>query len=204
MNIYILLDRSGSMMSKWDEAISSINGYIEELAKEKVMKKAVATIAVFDNFGGLSFDVLRDQHPIKKWVAIKPDEVIPRGTTPLHDAIGRLADRVGNDKPKKATVAIMTDGLENASREVSRKDAKSYLDLMRKKNFDVVFLGVDFDAFAQGASLGGAAGQTLNVDAGQFGAATRSFAGKTASYAATGKVSDWSDADRDAASDSTK
>ena len=28
MNVYILLDRSGSMATLWDEAIGSINGYV--------------------------------------------------------------------------------------------------------------------------------------------------------------------------------
>lgn len=31
MNVYILLDRSGSMSSLWNEAIGSINGYVETI-----------------------------------------------------------------------------------------------------------------------------------------------------------------------------
>ena len=33
MNVYILLDRSGSMSSLWSEAIGSINAYVEKLPK---------------------------------------------------------------------------------------------------------------------------------------------------------------------------
>ena len=33
---FILLDRSGSMSSMWDEAISSVNVYMKKLAEEKI------------------------------------------------------------------------------------------------------------------------------------------------------------------------
>ena len=35
MNIYVLIDRSGSMATKWDEAIGAVNSYIEALAGKK-------------------------------------------------------------------------------------------------------------------------------------------------------------------------
>lgn len=198
MNIYMLIDRSGSMASKWDEAIGSVNGYIEELAKKKGTKKSKATVAVFDSQG--PFDVIRKVQPVKEWNPISNEDAQPRGMTPLHDAIGKLATLVNEDKPKAATVVIVTDGLENASREVSRADAKAFLDKFRKKKFDVVFLGADFDAFAQGASLGNATGQTLNVKTGNYGATMRSLAGRTQLYASTGDVVDFTDEDRAEAS----
>jgi hypothetical protein len=34
LNAYILLDRSGSMWSRWSGALSSVNAYVSELAKD--------------------------------------------------------------------------------------------------------------------------------------------------------------------------
>lgn len=34
MNVYILLDRSGSMGSLWEEALGSINGYVKGLTDD--------------------------------------------------------------------------------------------------------------------------------------------------------------------------
>ena len=67
---------------------------------------------------------------------------------------------------------------------------------MRDKNFDVVFLGADFDAFGEAASVGTQAGQTLNMTAGSYGVAAASLAERTSMYAKTGAIADFSDDDR--------
>ena len=197
MKIYMLLDRSGSMASKWGEAIGSINGYAKELAKKKTTKKAKATLAVFDALG--PFDVIRKAQRVSEWKDVTNKDAVPRGGTPLYDAVGKLIALVDKDKPKAATIVIVTDGYENSSREVSHKDAKAMLDRMRKKGFDVVFLGADFDAFAQSGSLGVAVGQTLNVKKGNYGKAMEGLAARTTAYASTGDVVDFTDQERAAA-----
>jgi hypothetical protein len=55
---------------------------------------------------------------------------VPRGTTAFLDAIGRTINTIGerldktpeSDRPGKVIVAILTDGLENASQEFKRKE----------------------------------------------------------------------------------
>jgi hypothetical protein len=47
MNVYFLLDSSGSMASIWDESISSSNGYIKNL------DAAVSNIAFTDEERGM-------------------------------------------------------------------------------------------------------------------------------------------------------
>ena len=52
---------------------------------------------------------------------------VPRGTTALYDAIGRTVNTLGlaalpeAERPSKVIIAILTDGLENASKEFSRE-----------------------------------------------------------------------------------
>ncbi len=80
MDIFILLDRTGSMAPQWVEAVSSVNTYVRELAKEGAGDRI--TLAAFDAYeSGMQFDILRDAMPITEWKEVGDDEVLPRGRT---------------------------------------------------------------------------------------------------------------------------
>ena len=66
MHAYILLDRSGSMQSLWDEALGSVNAYVKALATGS-KADAHVTFAVFDSHESLQFDVLRAGVPAATW-----------------------------------------------------------------------------------------------------------------------------------------
>lgn len=197
MNAYILLDRSGSMAGRWQEALGSLNGYIQELAKDKKVRRSKASVAVFDSVG---FDWLRKDVEVGDMKPLTPDEAGPRGGTPLYDAIATLVEAVDADKPKRASIIIITDGEENSSHKHHREAAKAMLDRMRSQGYDVVFLGVDFDAFRQAGALGTMAGQTLNTSAAGLVNTASVLAARSMNYAATGTVASFSDADRQKAS----
>src|SRR5437773_12384009 len=116
MNVYMLLDRTGSMSSIWAETLSSINAYVTRLADDKVDAKV--TLAMFDSNDGTQFDVIRRSADVKDWQPVTDREATPRGYTPLYDAIGRLMGLANGDTSDTASVIIVTDGQENASREV--------------------------------------------------------------------------------------
>lgn len=194
MKSYILLDRSGSMATRWAETIGSLNAYVEGLNEDKATKKAEVTVAAFDDRE--PFKILRSSVKASDWLIINNNEVNPRGMTPLYDAIGELVRTIRTDAPKKATIVIVTDGAENCSREIKKDSAKAMLDEMRGKSFDVVFIGADFDAFGQGADLGNMAGATLNMTTGNYATAMRCLSKRTSSYASTGVVDSFSDEDR--------
>lgn len=196
MNIYLLIDQSGSMARNWNETLGAVNGYVNGLASAKGLKQAKINVASFDSAGRLNFVELRRNVKIKEWIDITNKDAEPRGMTPLFDAIGRLNQWITDDAPKSATVAIITDGHENSSREIKKEDAKAMLDKLREKKFDIVFLGADFDAFGQAASVGTAAEQTLVMAEGSYAAGTKALAKRTVVYAATGNVTAWSDEDR--------
>lgn len=196
LSVYLLIDRSGSMASRWDETMGAINTYVESLATEKATKSAKATVAVFDGSHSLNFDVLRRSDDVASWKPISADEALPRGMTPLFDAIGRLRTMVNDEAPSKAVIAVVTDGAENDSKEVTRDGAKAALDTLRGKGYQVVFLGADFDAFGQAASVGTNAGQTIKMSAGNYAGTMRSMASQTTAYAVTGASMSWSDEDR--------
>jgi hypothetical protein len=199
MNVYMLLDRTGSMAPIWAETLSSINGYVEKLATDKV--DARITLAMFDSNDGTQFDVIRRTVDVKEWQPVTDREATPRGYTPLYDAIGRLMGLANADGGDRASVIIVTDGQENASHEVTRDGAKAMLDHARQKGWDVVFLGANFDAFSQAATLGGAAAQTLNIAPGAMQAAMAGLmASRARSYFIGGAPAAFSDEDRKTAS----
>jgi len=181
MGVYILLDRTGSMAPIWDEAVSSVNAYVKELGKDGAPDRV--TLAVFDAFdSGMQFDVLRDRVKIDEWKPVGAEEVLPRGMTPLLDALVRLiamAEEAGN--PKTAIV-VMTDGYENASREVSWKAAKAAIDRAVARKWQVNFLGANFDGIAQAESVGVSRERSMNYARGHGGRAMRSTAERHREY----------------------
>jgi Mg-chelatase subunit ChlD len=180
LKIYILIDRSGSMSANWTETIGAVNAYAAALG-EKGVKKGDITAAVFDNQE--PFKVIRSEVKIKEWTPISANEVLPRGMTPLFDAIGTLAQTIHLKAPKKATIVVVTDGLENASREITKDNAKKSIDDFKTKGYDVIFIGADFDAFGQSGGLGVLSGSTLNMTKGNYDQAFKSVANRSALYA---------------------
>lgn len=136
MNIYILLDRSGSMANHWEETIGSLNGYVNEL---KISTNII--LAAFDSNG---YDVIRNT-TAKGWENVSPKEISPRGGTPLYDASARMMWRILDDKPEKAIFLVLTDGEENQSRHFRQPDIKYLVSELDKKNYETIFLGANFD-----------------------------------------------------------
>jgi hypothetical protein len=59
LNAYILPDRSGSMANRWAESVSSINAYVQELAKGRRLDKFVMAILIHRDSGN-RFDQIAD------------------------------------------------------------------------------------------------------------------------------------------------
>jgi hypothetical protein len=184
---FILLDRSGSMATRWVEAISSVNAYVKELANTNV--DTGVTLAVFDtnSLGKLDFVILRDRITPPTWREVAGNEVYPRNGTPLNDATGELlnlAERGGYDK---VAIIIMTDGEENSSHEYTVEAIRARLDACRAKNWQVIFLGANFDNQRQAASFGNQAASTMVMPSGTMRASTQAVASKRAHYGVTGQ-----------------
>lgn len=192
---FILLDRSGSMSSLWDEALSSINAYVKKLADDKI--DTGVTLATFDgNAGRLAFEVIRDRIIPSTWKAVSSADATPRGMTPLSDATGQIVSLAKAGNYDKVAIIIMTDGAENASRELTVAQAKAALDECRAKNWQVIFLGANFDNASQASSYGNSAFATASVAKGSLGVATQSMASSRGAYASTGASMGFSDEEK--------
>ena len=102
----------------------------QELADDRV--DTGVTLAAFDKDGEqFKFEVIRDRIIPSTWKPVSLEDATPRGMTPLNDAIGRIVAlaKAGFNRVKydKLALIIMTDGLENASREYTHAAAKALL-----------------------------------------------------------------------------
>jgi ADP-heptose:LPS heptosyltransferase len=96
----------------------------------------------------------------------------------------------------KVAIIIMTDGAENSSRELSVAQAKALLDECRAKNWQVIFLGANFDNAAQATSYGTQASQTVQTSAKNMGATMASLSASRGAYAATGASMKFTDEEK--------
>lgn len=178
LNVYILLDRSGSMSNLWDEAIGSINGYVEGLSPTtKVM------LSVFDS---VSYDEIRNC-TVKNWVPVSTAESPPRGGTPLYDSCSKIMAKAEKDNAEKTLLVVMTDGYENSSKDVTHANIKNRMLEWDKKKWEIVFLGANFDSIGDvSASFDRGIGKSANYMPGTMVASLREFSAHTMAYASVG------------------
>src|SRR5262249_3146547 len=99
---------------------------------------------------------------VQEILPLNGDTFVPRNSTALLDAIGRTIDELGHnlsqlierDRPAQVIVAILTDGLENASRLYSWSDIGDRIKLQSEiYKWTFLFLGANQDAIATAAQL---------------------------------------------------
>lgn len=159
VHISIVLDRSGSMASIADDIVGGFNEFLREQRKRD--GEARVTLVQFD--GQDPFEILVDGRDLRDVQDLTRDRYQPRGMTPLLDATGRMILRIDNDVAARARkgepeedqiVVVVTDGLENASTEHTRKGVFELIEQRRAQGWAFVFLGADQDAYAEGTRMG--------------------------------------------------
>ncbi|HEX7071545.1 MAG TPA: vWA domain-containing protein [Rhodothermales bacterium] len=155
-HISFILDRSGSMESLRREAIGGFNAFVDSQRLEP--GTADLSLILFDH----EYLPTLENVDMKRVPHLTDETYVPRGTTALHDAIGRTIDDLGvqlaglpeSKRPEKVIVAILTDGLENASsRYTPRKVAQMIAHQREKYSWEFVFLGANQDAILTAQQL---------------------------------------------------
>lgn len=190
--LYIALDRSGSMSSRWEQAIETINEYVNGLKKEKIEGKV--TVVAFDTNSENKTDLVTmiENKSIAYFDPINHlGEVQPRGTTPLYDAAANVMDRALKNGAKRTVIAIMTDGHENASREYDQAAVKKKVETMTSLGYEVLFLGANFDVSSYTQSAGLSMQKMRNVDLNNVNARMmmyKDLSSTTTAYVKTGSA----------------
>lgn len=110
--------------------------------------------------------------------------VVPRGMTALNDAIGwalvDLDDRVSDGD--QVRVLIVTDGLENSSREWTTEGVKTLVEQRKVAGWDIAYMGANVDVATETATRG--INTSLRYDATDVG--VRAASVSMSSYLSTG------------------
>ena len=149
--VTLILDETGSMQSCKGAAITGFNQYLGRLRDEPAETQFTLTL-----FNSSKTEVRYQAVPVRNVHHLDVETYRPRDTTPLYDAIGRtlMAARQQAPAEMRKLCAILTDGLENASTEYTRKQIFDLIKSCEKDGWAFMYLGADHDVWAAGEDLG--------------------------------------------------
>jgi len=116
--------------------------------------------------------------PVQEVLGLTTETYVPRNCTALLDAIGttihdlgkRLSEIPEQDRPGQVIVSILTDGLENASRQFTWKDVAALIKQQTETyKWTFLFLGANQDAIATAAQISIAASNAATYAADAVG-----------------------------------
>lgn len=200
--IVVVLDRSGSMQSIKSDTIGGFNKFLED--QKKIKGKAEMTLVLFDD----QYEVAYENLDIQGVEDLNESTFLPRGLTALLDAIGKTINSTygdiksskKKDRPEQVIFVVITDGMENNSKEFSREAIFNMITEMKEKDkWEFMFLGANQDAISEGGQYGFDAGSSLSYAANEKGVSTSYMAmsDKIGLYRSTGKLKSFSDEDRE-------
>lgn len=154
--LVFILDRSGSMHGLEADTIGGFNLMLDK-QKEAGTDCRVTTV-LFNH----EIKTLHDRIPLGDVAPMTEKDFSVGGMTALCDAIGTTIDsvRAAQKRANKVSRAdqvlfvIITDGLENASKEYSSKAVKKKIKKLRDKGWEFIFLGANIDAVETADHLG--------------------------------------------------
>ena len=157
INLVFVIDKSGSMYSSRDDVTSGFKKTIDE---QKANKDGKVTVSLF------TFNEKVEQ----KYLGVDINDIekfhySPDGMTAMNDGIGTAIDKVGEwlydkdkrgaEMPGKTLVVVMTDGLENASKEYTLKQVQDKIkEQTEKYSWEFIYMGTDITTSKAADDLG--------------------------------------------------
>jgi uncharacterized protein YegL len=144
---HLVLDRSGSMASCWQEVRQVIDKQLLDLKRvqeENASSELIFSFCAFNNELRFAQDLMPVAQARMDW-----ELIFPNGSTSLNDAIGESIAYVKNkagaalsDADADVIVLVMTDGYENSSQVYSAKAAKELMEACEETGkWNFLFLG---------------------------------------------------------------
>lgn len=149
--VSLILDESGSMQSCKRAAIAGFNQYVKSLQDEPAPTWFTLTL-----FNARRTEVRYRGVPVATVQELDVETYRPQDTTPLYDAIGHTLAAARKEAPAgcKKLCVILTDGLENSSKEFTRQQIYALIKACEQEGWRFVYLGADHDVWAAGEDLG--------------------------------------------------
>ncbi len=163
--LVFVLDRSGSMGGRESDVIGGFNSLLEKQKKE-AGECRVSTV-LFDD----RMEVLHRRTSIRDVAPIGDREYNVRGMTALLDALGHAVrfhidvqrHAPENRKADKVVFAVVTDGMENASRTFTPEAVRELVKNQTEEwGWEFLFLGANIDAITAAADIGIRAERAVN------------------------------------------
>lgn len=190
--VIFIMDRSGSMRLLEEDTIGGYNSFLDQQRRES--GDAVVTTILFDNH----FEVLHDYMKIEEVKPITRKEYYARGMTALLDAVGKTIAKAEHrqnftpeaETPGKTIVVIITDGMENSSKEYRLSTVRDMIRTQQEKHgWKFIFLGANIDAVKTAEDMGIAAKRSAAYHNDSTGIRTN-FEGVTAAVSSMRKSGD--------------
>ncbi len=149
--ITLILDESGSMQACKGAALAGFNQYLATLKQEPAETRFTLTL-----FNAGKTEMRYRAVPVSAVSDLDVETYRPQAGTPLYDAIGRTLSLARQEAPVEARrlCVILTDGMENASQEYSRKQVFDLIKEYQTQGWAFLYLGADHDVWAAGGDLG--------------------------------------------------
>lgn len=169
--LVFILDNSGSMGGLESDTIGGFNAMLEKQKKQE--GECFVTTVLFNS----EMKTLHDRIPLNEVNPMTDDDYCVGGCTALIDAIGSTVNHISkihryarkNDVPENTVFVIMTDGMENASREYSSDKVKKMLSEKKELGWEFLFIGANIDAVETAGSFGISANRAVNYNADEKG-----------------------------------
>ena len=155
VNVCFIIDQSGSMYGSEADVIGGFQKVIDE---QRAVKEGKCTVSMF------KFEDRVEECFVGKDVNEVGELVYtPGGCTALNDAVCIAVDRIGewlaampeSERPAKNMVVVITDGMENASRRYTLKDARERIQHQTDKyGWTFVYLGANITDATEAREMG--------------------------------------------------
>ena len=147
----IILDESGSMHRIYTQALDGANETIQTIraAQEAADdQKQFLTFVTFDSGNKVPVRTIIDTLPITEVKDLTEADYKPHGSTPLFDAMGQSLTELERkvQEGDSVLVTVITDGMENSSREYNGSMIKEMVSRLRAKGWTFVYIGANQDA----------------------------------------------------------
>ena len=144
----IIVDESGSMSHLREVTLSGINETIGTIrnAQKEFAQTQVHTLTL------VTFDSDSNRPDVRTMIGNQPianvkefKDYMPNGCTPLYDAMGRSLTKlhalIKGDVDASAVVTVLTDGMENSSREWNAQNLRKLIEQLKQEGWTFSYMG---------------------------------------------------------------